>query len=249
MSWLQAVQGVTSGIDALTNVASFVNGLYRQNVEDERYIEERDYQRALQERIFEREDSAIQRRVQDASAAGLTALSVAGDGASSGAVVGQSARRSADSVAPTQLFQTARGLQELMIQQDANERENALAQAEIQFKKDSLALNRDNMMMNFQLQNAKMFNEYQLAAEDLKLKNKEWKLKDLRLQADITNLNRQHEQWMKQYLSQGEQFQASLDYQKWNSIWNNINGSINAGTNLIGEFNPLNVFKNLFKGK
>lgn len=46
-----------------------------------------DYQKDLQQKIFEREDTAIQRRMEDARAAGVNPYAVVGSGANAGSVV------------------------------------------------------------------------------------------------------------------------------------------------------------------
>lgn len=63
--------------------------LKQQDWANEQYIENRDYSRALQERIFEREDTAMQRAVDDFTAAGFSPLAALGQSAGAGAVVSQ----------------------------------------------------------------------------------------------------------------------------------------------------------------
>lgn len=65
--------------------------LKQQDWANEQYIENRDYSRALQERIFEREDTAMQRAVDDYTAAGFSPLAALGQSAGAGAVVSQPA--------------------------------------------------------------------------------------------------------------------------------------------------------------
>lgn len=62
----------------------------QQEFQNEQYIESRDYQRALQERIFNREDTAMTRSVQDHVAAGFSPLAALGSGFGAGSVVSQS---------------------------------------------------------------------------------------------------------------------------------------------------------------
>lgn len=57
---------------------------------NEQYIESRDYDRALQQQIFNREDTSITRAVQDATSAGFSPLAALGMPASSGSVVSSS---------------------------------------------------------------------------------------------------------------------------------------------------------------
>lgn len=52
----------------------------------EHQLEAYEYQKGLQEKIFQREDNSIQRRVADLRAAGLSGVLAAGQGARAGAV-------------------------------------------------------------------------------------------------------------------------------------------------------------------
>lgn len=75
-----ALWGIGIGASALTTLGTnFLNyGLQKDAF---------DYQKGLNERIFEREDTAIQRRMADAKAAGVNPYAVAGQGAGAGGSV------------------------------------------------------------------------------------------------------------------------------------------------------------------
>lgn len=66
--------------------------LNKANIEwqQRQYLENRDYQRALQQTIFDREDTAYQRSVEDATSAGFSPLAALGNTANAGAVVSSS---------------------------------------------------------------------------------------------------------------------------------------------------------------
>lgn len=59
----------------------------QQAFQNEQYIESRDYNRALQERIFDREDTAMTRSVQDHVSAGFSPLTALGSAFGAGQVV------------------------------------------------------------------------------------------------------------------------------------------------------------------
>lgn len=82
---------IGAGISAAGGlISSFLNNK-SQKERDERNLEfqkeNQDYQRALQQQIFEREDTAHQREVSDLRAAGLNPLLSTGSGAGAGSVV------------------------------------------------------------------------------------------------------------------------------------------------------------------
>lgn len=79
--------GIMSGLGGL--VQTGVN-IWRGVKEDEWNERNFDYQKALQQEIFNREDTAVQRRMADLKAAGLNPNLAAGSAASAGAVVGRS---------------------------------------------------------------------------------------------------------------------------------------------------------------
>ena len=64
--------------------------LAQQQWANEQYIESRDYDRAMQQTVFNREDTAIQRAMQDATAAGFSPLTALGMPANAGQVISSS---------------------------------------------------------------------------------------------------------------------------------------------------------------
>lgn len=59
----------------------------QRRINNERYIDERDYNRSLQEQIFAREDTAMQRALEDYTSAGFSPLASVGQSAGAGSVV------------------------------------------------------------------------------------------------------------------------------------------------------------------
>lgn len=67
------------------------------------YLNKKDYDRALQERIFEREDTAMQRSLQDFTESGFSPLSALGQTANAGAIVSTSSAPSLEAPAAPDL--------------------------------------------------------------------------------------------------------------------------------------------------
>lgn len=81
----------TTTVDSLTGKASTDVSNKNLNMQKEQY----EYEKQLQQQVFEREDTAYQRAVNDARSAGLSALSVS-SGSSAGEVVSTSAPQQQD---------------------------------------------------------------------------------------------------------------------------------------------------------
>lgn len=84
-----------------------------------------DYQKALQQQIFEREDTAVQRRMADLKAAGLNPNLAAGSAAGAGAVVSRSTTNDVDMGSALDMIQAANQIklqkQEVKNKQEENE--------------------------------------------------------------------------------------------------------------------------------
>lgn len=242
---------ISLGYNIFGNERAYRAAQRQQNVENERYIDNRDYQRALQERIFQREDTAIQRAALDAEKAGFSPLTVAGNGASSGALVGSTYQAPASGQASFNVIDTLgimRGLQELQLAADANERAERQLDAQIAFQKASLDQESNKIGMDFMLRNAQLFNEYQLASEDLKLRGKEfdWKKNDAekRLVFEINKMQSENNRFAAQFAREGvwreEDLQRYQDQFKWQKGEDTIENIMNFGNLLVNILGILN---------
>lgn len=245
---------LTTGYNIFNNERNVKNAQRQQDLENERYLNDRDYQRALQERVFEREDTAIQRAALDAEKAGFSPLTVAGNGAASGALVGStyqspaSGQASVSPVSPIQVLGLMRGLQEMQLAYDANERADKQVDAQIAFQSASLEQNAEKLGMDFMLRNAELFNQYQLASEDLKLRGKqfEWQKDsaEKRLIFDINKMQSENNRFAAEFARQGvwreediRRYEDQFKWQKGEDVTDNLMNLGNLLVNILGVLN------------
>lgn len=253
--WFLGTSAALGGVSTLYNIfgneRNYAASQRQFELENERYIENRDYQRALQERIFEREDTAIQRAALDAEKAGFSPLTVAGNGAASGALVGQTYQAPAAGQAsfnPVDALGLLRGLQEMQLASDANERAEKQVDAQIAFQAASLDLDSKKLGMDFMLRNAELFNEYQLASEELKLRGKEfdWRKNDAekRLIFDINKMQSDNNRFAAEFVRQGvwreediKRYEDQFKWQKGEDVTDNLMNLGNLLVNVLGILN------------
>lgn len=268
--WINAGASVLGlGYDIFSNERNFKAQKEQLALENERYIENRDYQRALQQKIFEREDTAIQRASLDAQKAGFSPLTVAGNGASSGALVGSTYQAPASgqvSFTPIDTMALVRGLQEMSIAQDANDRAERATNAEIAFKQAQLDNETQRIGFDFMLRNAEMFNNYQLASEELRQRgaefdwNKtkwdkefEWQQKkwsdeqnnfSKRLLLDVEKMRQDNMQFAANFAREGvwraEDIERAENKFKWQKGEDTIGNIMNFGNLLVDILGVLN---------
>lgn len=242
------------GYNIFSNERNFKTAKRQQEIENERYIDNRDYQRALQERVFQREDTAIQRAALDAEKAGFSPLTVAGNGAASGALVGStyqapvSGQASATPISAIDVLGLMRGLQEMQLAYDANERADKQVDAQIAFQTASLDQSSQKIAMDFMLRNAELFNQYQLASEDLKLRGKEfeWRKGDAekRLILDINRMQSENNRFAAQFAREGvwreediKRYEDQFKWQKGEDVTDNLMNLGNLLVNVLGVLN------------
>lgn len=247
-SWLSPISDfLTFGYNVFGNERNYATKRADTQWEREQYLENRDYERSLQQQIFEREDTAIQRAVQDAGKAGLSPLSVAGgNGAGAGAIVGAtqvptSQQATFNQLSPVDVMGFMRSMQEMAIAQDANERAEKETNAAIAFQNASLALEREKFGMDFALKNAEMFNNLQMSDKRLK---QEANLANARLAWDKSKFDRERLDWTRQFTREGlwrnEDIKRFENQFKWKKGEDTIDNIMNFGNLLVNILQVLN---------
>lgn len=108
------------------------------------------YQKNLQKQIFAREDSAIQRRVADAEAAGFNKFSVMGEGSPAGGAVSVQAPHISEDLG-SKVADTLSTMYSLATQKAMAKKANAEAKtADVAFKLADNKLQSDNMALNLE---------------------------------------------------------------------------------------------------
>lgn len=210
MGFLDVITGIGQAIGSVfdigTGIFDRVQKTEQQEFENEFVMDESDYNKALQQQIFDREDTAYSRTVNDMLNAGLSPLSMTGTN-DSGSVVGNMSPPSNNmNFTPIDAAGMFRSLQEMALARDENKRQQALSENTVAFNNaqigkflgDSLRADRQQLL-DWQINSAKINNDYKLGMYDLLL-TKEKNLSDkelsklrLDLERDIANNNKIHQ--------------------------------------------------------
>lgn len=105
--WLPIAIGASSALGLGTSVAQMIQGGNQASNNLQFQRENLEYQKGLQNQIFEREDNAVQRRAKDLESAGLSKTLAAGNPAQAGSVI------KTDALQDTKADKQAQGLQQM----------------------------------------------------------------------------------------------------------------------------------------
>lgn len=112
---------MSAGAEIAAGIASGLGGLIQTGYNIYAGNRDFDYQKALQQEIFNREDNAVQRRMADLKAAGLNPNLAAGSAAGAGAVVGRSNTPQISGNPIGTALDTASAVAQLRAQREQNE--------------------------------------------------------------------------------------------------------------------------------
>ena len=110
-----------AGAEIAAGIASGLGGLIQTGYNIYAGNRDFDYQKALQQEIFNREDNAVKRRMKDLEAAGLNPNLAAGSAAGAGAVVGRSNTPQISGNPIGTALDTAMAVQQLRMQREQND--------------------------------------------------------------------------------------------------------------------------------
>lgn len=204
------------------------------------YLKNFEYQKAIQQQIFGREDNAIQRRAADLEKAGLSKTLAAGDGAGVGSVVSTSPfSGSAPVQSPVDLMSMALQFSQAKAQIDKTnaETENLIKEGKV---KDSQVIFTDAQTAYVKAQTAvatKNYDMMDLTAEQIKATNEKTEKEIAKLESEIASidLNTDMKNWeflniypeeLKIKIEQYMQLQREGRYTTAKTVWQDIQSDI-----------------------
>lgn len=166
---------IAAAVGAAASIGSAIYNMYSQKKNNDRVEdftrEQFDYNRQLNNQLMQREDTAYQRAVSDARAAGLSPLTVAGTGgAGSGGTVSQSnlsLGTQAPQIEPNTFLDAMRSLEQESMQKRQLDAQSKSQDKQIDFESMKLQteLDAQNEMLDKQIQSSTESQDKQLAQE------------------------------------------------------------------------------------